>query len=65
MNESRLETIEQIPEFLAGTSDVAFTILSEESKVRLEFLSLTCRSAASVLPSIRATSLPGMTKAWS
>ncbi len=34
MNESKLETIEQIREFLAGTSDVAFSIPTDESKRR-------------------------------
>jgi hypothetical protein len=35
MNEARLETIEQIREFLAGTADVAFTVPTEEAKRRL------------------------------
>lgn len=34
MNESRLETIEQIREFLAGTADVAFAVPAEEAKRR-------------------------------
>ena len=34
MNEARLETIEQIREFLAGTADMAFTVPSEEAKLR-------------------------------
>jgi hypothetical protein len=34
MNESKLETIEQIGEFLAGTADVAFSIPSDESRLR-------------------------------
>ena len=34
MNESKLETIEQIREFLAGTADVAFTVPTEEAKRR-------------------------------
>ena len=34
MNESNLETIEQIREFLAGTSEVAFSIPADESKLR-------------------------------
>ena len=34
MNESNLETIEQIREFLAGTSEVAFSIPADESKRR-------------------------------
>jgi hypothetical protein len=34
MNESRLETIEQIREFLAGTADVAFSIPADESTLR-------------------------------
>ena len=34
MNEARLETIEQIREFLAGTADVAFTVPTEEAKLR-------------------------------
>jgi hypothetical protein len=34
MNEARLETIEQIREFLAGTVDVAFTVPTEEAKLR-------------------------------
>ena len=34
MNESRLETIEQIREFLAGTSAVAFSIPADESSLR-------------------------------
>ena len=34
MNESRLETIEQIREFLAGTADVAFSVPSDEAKLR-------------------------------
>ena len=34
MNESKLETIKQIREFLAGTSEVAFSIPSDESKLR-------------------------------
>lgn len=37
MNEARLETIEQIREFLAGTADVAFTLPPEEAK-RREFI---------------------------
>jgi hypothetical protein len=35
MNEARLETIEQIREFLAGTADIAFTVPTEEAKRRL------------------------------
>jgi hypothetical protein len=35
MNESKLETIEQIREFLAGTAEVAFTVPTEEAKRRL------------------------------
>ena len=35
MNEARLETIEQIQEFLAGTADIAFTVPTEEAKRRL------------------------------
>src|SRR5487761_2400222 len=42
MNESRLETIEQIREFLAGTSDVAFSIPADESK-RRAFVSAVIR----------------------
>jgi hypothetical protein len=34
MNESRLETIEQIREFLACTADVAFSIPTDESTLR-------------------------------
>ena len=34
MNEARLDTIEQIREFLAGTADVAFTVPPEEAKLR-------------------------------
>ena len=34
MNYSRLETIEQIREFLAGTADVAFSIPADESTLR-------------------------------
>jgi len=34
MNESRLATIEQIREFLAGTADVAFSIPADESTLR-------------------------------
>jgi len=34
MNESRLETIEQIREFLAGTADVAFAVPAEEVRRR-------------------------------
>ena len=34
MNESKLETIEQIREFLAGTAAVAFTVPAEEAKRR-------------------------------
>lgn len=34
MNESRLETIEQIREFLAGTADVAFSVPTDEAKRR-------------------------------
>jgi transposase InsO family protein len=34
MNESKLETIEQIREFLAGTADIAFTVPTEEAKLR-------------------------------
>ena len=33
MNEARLETIEQIREFLAGTTDVAFGALTDESSL--------------------------------
>jgi len=32
MNETRLETIEQIRDFLAGTGDMTFTVPSEEAK---------------------------------
>jgi hypothetical protein len=35
MNEAKLETIEQIQEFLAGTADVSFTVPTEEAKRRL------------------------------
>ena len=35
MNESKLETIEQIREFLAGISEVAFSIPADESKRRV------------------------------
>ena len=31
MNESKLETIEQIREFLKGTADVIFSILADEA----------------------------------
>jgi hypothetical protein len=34
MNESRLETIEQIREFLQGTAEVAFSIPTDESELR-------------------------------
>ncbi len=34
MNESRLETIEQIREFLVGTAEVAFSIPADESTLR-------------------------------
>ena len=34
MNEARLDTIEQIREFLAGTADLAFTVPPEEAKLR-------------------------------
>jgi len=34
MNESKLATLEQIREFLAGTSDVAFAIPAEEPRLR-------------------------------
>lgn len=34
MNEAKLETIEQIREFLAGTADVAFRVPAEETKRR-------------------------------
>jgi len=34
MNESKLETIEQIREFLQGTAEVAFSIPSDESTLR-------------------------------
>ena len=34
MNESKLETIEQVREFLAGTADVAFTLPTEEATLR-------------------------------
>ncbi len=34
MNESKLETIEQIREFLAGTADVTFSIPADESTLR-------------------------------
>ena len=34
MNEARLETIEQIQEFLGGTADVAFSIPTDESTLR-------------------------------
>ena len=42
MNEARLETIEQIREFLAGTADMAFTVPSEEAKLR-EFVATVLR----------------------
>jgi hypothetical protein len=42
MNESKLETIEQIREFLAGTSDIAFSIPTDESK-RRAFVSAVIR----------------------
>jgi hypothetical protein len=34
MNESRLDTIEQIREFLQGTAEVSFSIPADESKLR-------------------------------
>ena len=34
MNDARLETIEQIREFLAGTADVAFAVPADEAKRR-------------------------------
>src|SRR4051794_40770043 len=34
MNESRLDTIEQIAEFMAGTSTVVFSIPAHESRLR-------------------------------
>lgn len=42
MNEARLETIEQIREFLAGTADVAFSVPTEEAKLR-EFVATVLR----------------------
>ena len=35
LNESKLATLEQIREFLAGTSDVGFTIPAEEPRLRV------------------------------
>ena len=43
MNESKLETIEQIREFLTGTADVAFTVPTEEAKRRLFVLTVLRR----------------------
>lgn len=34
MNEAKLETIEQIRDFLAGTADIAFTVPTEEAQLR-------------------------------
>jgi hypothetical protein len=34
MNESKLATLEQIREFLAGTSDVAFAVPADEPRLR-------------------------------
>src|SRR6266403_5476494 len=34
MNETKLATLEQIREFLAGTSDVTFTIPADEAQLR-------------------------------
>jgi hypothetical protein len=34
MNETKLATLEQIREFLAGTSDVAFTIPANDAQLR-------------------------------
>jgi hypothetical protein len=42
MNEARLDTIEQIREFLAGTADMTFTVPSEEAKLR-EFVATVLR----------------------
>ena len=42
MNESKLETIEQIQEFLTGTADVTFSIPADESTLRA-FLSTVIR----------------------
>lgn len=42
MNEARLDTIEQIREFLAGTADLAFTAPTEEAK-RRQFVATVLR----------------------
>lgn len=42
MNEARLDTIEQIREFLAGTADVAFSVPTDEVKLR-EFVATVLR----------------------
>ena len=42
MNDARLETIEQIREFLAGTADVAFTVPADEAR-RRRFLATVLR----------------------
>jgi len=34
MNKSRLETVEQIREFLAGTADFAFAVPTDKAKLR-------------------------------
>lgn len=34
MNETKLKTIEQVREFLAGTADVSFSIPADESTLR-------------------------------
>jgi len=34
MNETKLATLEQIREFLAGTSDVTFTIPADDAQLR-------------------------------
>jgi transposase InsO family protein len=43
MNEARLETIEQIQEFLAGTADVHFSLAREESTLRTFVTSVLTR----------------------
>jgi hypothetical protein len=50
MNESRLDTIEQIREFLAGTADVAFTVPTEEAERRLFVARVLQRFRYSRLP---------------
>lgn len=61
MNESRLETIEQIREFLTGTTDVAFAIPTEEAKrrafvatllKRFRYFSLRCVSSRGMYVSV-------------